>query len=179
MKSETMYQIVQVIRTLLPIFAAIGTISSAVGFWRIFKKWGKPGYLSLIPFVRGWIFGKDSPNIPRFLYSFSDGMIVVLTPIFYYIRAFGEVQEYTVGSFVFYVDHAMIIVMAIWAVMEIVRFVSSVHISANLVEKNNQKKGWVISWVLLPKITKIIWGFSNRFIKENGENEPESKSFSD
>ena len=167
MKSETMYQIVQVIRTLLPVFAAIGTVSSAVGFWRIFRKWNKPGIYSVIPFVRGWIFGKDSGNVPRALYACSDGIIVVLTPIFYYIRAYGQVKEYTVGRFVFYVDTAMLIVTCIWAVAEVVRFLSSVHISANLVKKNRKGKVWVVSWVLLPKITKIIWGFSGRFITES------------
>ena len=169
-KSETLFNIVQFIRTLLPIFAAIGTISSAVGFWRMFRKWDKPGYLSLIPFIRGWIFGKDSGNIARFLYAFSDGMIVVLTPIFYYIRIYGEVQEYVVGEFVFYVDRAMLIITAIWAVMEAIRFFSSIHISANLVKKNNRGKGWIVSWVLLPDFSKIVWGFSNRFLKETKEN---------
>ena len=90
MKSETLFNIAQLIRTLLPIFAAIGTISSAVGFWRIFRKWHKPGILSLVPFARGWVFGKDSGRTARTLYAFSDGVIVVLTPIFYYIRAYGR-----------------------------------------------------------------------------------------
>lgn len=171
MRSEILFNIVQFIRTLLPIFAAIGTISSAVGFWRIFKKWKKPGILSLVPFARGWIFGKDSGKIPRTLYALSDGMIVVLTPVFYYIRAFGEVKEYSIGRFVFYVDTAMLIVTAIWAVAEIVRFLSSVHISANLCKKNNRGKGWIFSWVLLPKFSKIVWGFSNRFITERKEDD--------
>ena len=169
MKSEILFNIVQFIRTLLPIFAAIGTISSAVGFWRIFRKWNKPGILSLIPFARGWIFGKDSNKTARMLYALSDGTIVVLTPIFYYIRAFGNVREYTVGRFVFYVDTAMLIVTAIWAVAEAVRFLSSVHISANLCKKNNRGKLWTLSWVLLPKLSKIVWGFSNRFITEHKE----------
>ena len=169
MKSETLFHIVQFIRTLLPIFAAIGTISSAVGFWRIFQKWHKPGILSLIPFVRGWIFGKDSGKTARTLYAVSDGMIVVLTPIFYYIRAYGEVQEYVIGRFVFYVDRAMLIVTAIWAVAEVIRFFSSVHISANLCKKNHRGKAWTFSWVLLPKLSKIVWGFSGRFITEPRE----------
>lgn len=79
MKSETLFHIVQFIRTLLPIFAAIGTISSSIGFWRMFQKWNKPGVLSLVPFVRGWVFGKDSPKKARLLYAVSDGIIVVLT----------------------------------------------------------------------------------------------------
>ena len=103
------------------------------------------------------------------LYALSDGTIVVLTPIFYYIRAFGNVREYTVGRFVFYVDTAMLIVTAIWAVAEAVRFLSSVHISANLCKKNNRGKLWTLSWVLLPKLSKIVWGFSNRFITEHKE----------
>ena len=169
MQSETMLHIVQVIRTLLPMFAAIGTISSAVGFWRIFRKWNKPGILSLIPFARGWIFGKDSPRRSRTLYAGSDGMIVVLTPIFYYIRANGTLREFAVGRFVFYVDTAMLIVTAIWAVAEVIRFLSSVHISANLCRKNHRGRGWVASWILLPKLTKILWGFSGRFITKSQE----------
>ena len=167
MKSETLFNIAQLIRTLLPIFAAIGTISSAVGFWRIFRKWHKPGILSLVPFARGWVFGKDSGRTARTLYAISDGVIVVLTPIFYYIRAYGELREYVIGRFVFYVDRAMLIVTAIWAMAEIVRFLSSVHISANLCKKNNRGKAWIFSWILLPKLSKIIWGFSDKFIAEN------------
>ena len=167
MKSETLYTIVQVIRTLLPIFAAIGTITSIIGFWKMFQKWNKPGYLSLLPFARGWIFGKDSPQTSRFIYALSDGLIVVLTPIFYYIRAYGEVQEVTVMGHLFYVDKAMLIVTAIWAVCEVARFLSSVHISANLCKKNKRGKGWVASWVLMPKLSKIIWGFSGKYLTEN------------
>ena len=169
MRTETFYEIAQVIRTLLPVFAAIGTVSSAVGFWRIFSKWNVPGILSLVPFARGWVFGKDSPHTARGLYAFSDGMIVVLTPIFYYIRAYGKLSEYRIGGFVFYVDRAMLIVTAIWAVCEVVRFLSSVHIAANLCKKNNRGKGWVVSWVLLPKISKILWGFSDRFMTDTGK----------
>ena len=174
-RSETMYRIAEIIRSLLPVFAAIGTISSAAGFWRIFSKWKVPGYYSLIPFVRGWIFGKDSANRARFLYAFSDGLIVVLTPIFYYIRANGRLQEYKIGTFTFYMDRAMLVVTIIWAICEAVRFFSSVHISANLVKKNHQKKVWALSWVFLPKISKIIWGFSDRFIKETDINKNEEE----
>ena len=165
MNSETLYQIVQTIRTLLPVFAAIGTISSAVGFWKIFNKWGKPGVLSLLPFARGWIFGKDSETIPRSLYAISDGLIVVLTPIFYYIRANGKVEEVMIAGHLFYIDKAMLVVTVVWAICEGIRFLSSVHISANLCKKNERGKGWTISWVLMPKISKIIWGFSDQYIK--------------
>ena len=79
----------------------------------------------------------------------------------------GELREYVIGRFVFYVDRAMLIVTAIWAVAEIVRFLSSVHISANLCKKNNRGKAWIFSWILLPKLSKIIWGFSDKFIAEN------------
>lgn len=157
MKSETLFHIVQFIRTLLPIFAAIGTISSAIGFWRMFQKWNKPGVLSLVPFVRGWVFGKDSPKKARLLYAVSDGIIVVLTPIFYYIRAYGDVQEYVIRGFTFYVDNAMLVVTAIWAVAEVIRFLSSVHLSANLCKKAGRGKGW------------IVWGFSGRYITEREE----------
>ena len=167
MEAETMYEIVQVIRTLLPIFAAIGTISSIIGFWKIFQKWNKPGILSVVPFIRGWIFGKDSPQNPRLIYALSDGMIEVLTPIFYYIRAYGNVEKVIVRGFVFYVDKKMLIITAIWAVCEVARFLSSVHISANLCKKNKRGKAWIASWVLMPKISKIIWGFSGKYINEN------------
>lgn len=166
MTSETMYNIVQFVRTLMPIFAAIGTVTSVIGFWKMFRKWGKPGVLSLLPFIRGWIFGKDSANTPRLIYAAADGMIVTLTPIFYYIRAYGDLQEYVVGGYTFYVDKAMLIVTAIWAVAEIARFFSSVHISANLCKKNRKGKGWTISWVLMPKLSKILWGFSNKLMIE-------------
>ena len=155
MGSETMYQIAQVIRTLLPVFAAIGTVSSAVGFWRMFRKWGEPGVLSLVPFARGWIFGRDSGRVARLLYAASDGMIVVLTPIFYYIRAFGDLQEFVVGRFTFYVDAPMLVVTAIWAVAEAVRFLSSVHISANLCKKNGRGIAWIVSWILLMRTTLL------------------------
>ena len=166
MKSELFYNITQLIRTLLPVFAAIGTITSAVGFWRIFNKWRINGIYSLIPFVRGWIFGKDSKIIPRIFYAVSDGIIVVLTPIFYYLRVYGNIEEYTIGKFVIYVDRAMLIVIIIWVLVELIRFFSSIHIAANLCKKNNRGKGWIFSWVLIPQFTKIVWGFSNKFIKE-------------
>ena len=169
MNTETLYNIANIIRSLMPVFAAIGTVSSAVGFWRIFQKWHKPGILSIIPFARGWIFGKDSGRTARMLYAGSDGMILTLTPIFYYIRANGQLQEYNFHGFTFYMDKPMLIVTSIWAVAEVVRFLSSVHISANLCKKNNKGKVWVFSWVFLPKFSKIVWGFSNRFITGNGE----------
>ena len=169
MESGMLFQIVQIVRTLLPLFATIGTISSIVGFWRIFQKWNKPGMLSLIPFARGWIFGKDSGKTARTLYALSDGMIAVLTPIFYYIRIHGDLQEYPVGRFVFYVDRAMLIVTAIWAVAEVIRFLSSVHISANLCRKNHMGKAWIFSWVLFPMFAKIAWGFSDRFLAKPQE----------
>lgn len=167
LNTEVMYNIAQFIRTLMPIMAAIGTISSIVGLWRIFVKWGKPGILSILPFARGWIFGKDSDRRPRLIYSFSDGMIMILTPIFYWIRACGELTPISVYGFTFYVDKSMVIITVIWAIAEILRFSSSVYISANLVKKSRQKKGWVLSWIFLPKLSKIIWGFSNRFVDKN------------
>ena len=166
MNAETMYKIAQVIRTLLPIFAAIGTVTSAVGFWKIFRKWGRPGWYSLLPFVRGWVFGKDSPKTARLLYAVSDGIIVVLTPIFYYIRATGELQAVSAHGFTFYIDRAMLFITVIWAIAEAVRFLSSIHISSNLVKKNDRGKGWAAFWVLFPKYAKIIWGFSGRFLKD-------------
>ena len=169
MNSQTIYNLVQLIRNLLPVFAAIGTISSAIGFWRIFQKWRAPGILSLVPFARGWVFGRDSGRTARFLYAFSDGLIFVLTPIFFYIRANGALREYTVWRFTFYVDTPMLIVTAIWAAAEVARFLSSVHITANLCKKNHRGKIWVASWILLPKLTKVLWGFSGRFIQEPRE----------
>ena len=44
MKSETLFNIVQFIRTLLPIFAAIGTISSAVGILADIQKMEQAGH---------------------------------------------------------------------------------------------------------------------------------------
>ena len=167
MNSQIMYNIVQVIRTLLPVFAAIGTISSAVGFWRMFRKWDTPGWFSLIPFLRGWVFGRDSSRLPRLLYAISDGMIVVLTPIFYYIRAYGDVTEYVFHGFTLYVDTPMLIVTAIWAVCEVVRFLSSVHITTKLCKKNDRGIGWVFTWILLPQVSKILWGFSNRIMADS------------
>ena len=171
MNHEFMYHIAQVIRTLMPIFAAIGTVSSIIGLWRIFVKWNRPGILSVVPFARGWIFGKDSETKPRLIYSISDGVIMVLTPIFYWIRATGVLTEMKIGNFTFYVDKSMVVITIFWAVAEILRFLSSVHISAKLVRKNHQKKGWILSWILLPKLSKIIWGFSNGFVKEDEETE--------
>jgi len=165
--AERMYAIAQFIRTLMPIMAGIGTVSSVIGLWRMFNKWHQPGILSLLPFARGWIFGRDSERKPRLVYSISDGVILVLTPIFYWIRATGTLTETHIGNFTFYVDRSMIIITVIWAMAEIMRFCSSVHISANLVKKNGQKKRWVLSWIFLPKLSKIVWGFSNRYVRED------------
>lgn len=77
--------------------------------------------------------------------------------IFYYIRAYGDVQEYVIRGFTFYVDNAMLVVTAIWAVAEVIRFLSSVHLSANLCKKAGRGKGW------------IVWGFSGRYITEREE----------
>ncbi len=166
LNSERMYLIAQMIRTLLPIMAGIGTVSSVIGSWSMFVKWHKPGYLSLLPFARGWVFAKDSALTPRLMYSISDGIILVLTPIFYWIRANVQLTEMTVGNFTFYVDRPMIIITVIWAIMEVMRFGSSIFISANLVKKSGQKKRWVLSWVLFPKFSKIVWGLTNRYVKE-------------
>ena len=167
--SERMYAISQFIRTLMPIMAGIGTISSVVGLWKMFIRWHKPGVLSLLPFARGWIFGRDSATKPRIVYSVSDGVILVLTPIFYWIRANGVLTEAHIGNFTFYVDRSMIIITVIWAIAEILRFFSSLHIYANLVKKNGQKKRWILSWIFLPKFSKIVWGFSNKYVKENSK----------
>ena len=167
--SERVYAIAQLIRTLMPIMAGIGTISSVIGLWRIFSKWHQPGILSLLPFARGWVFGRDSERKPRLIYSISDGVILVLTPIFYWIRANSELTEAHIGSFTFFVDRSMIIITVFWAIAEMMRFCSSVHISANLVKKNGQKKRWVLSWIFLPKLSKIVWGFSNRYVKEDAK----------
>ena len=164
--SNVMLNITQFFRTITPILAAIGTISSTVGFWRIFQKWNKPGIYSIIPFIRGWIFSKDSSYITRMLYSFSDGFIVVLTPIFYWIRIYGNIEEVVIKDFTFYIDRAMIIVVVLWAIAEIVKFISYTIVAKNLCIKNNKKKRWIFSWIFLPKFTKIIWGFSNKFIKK-------------
>ena len=164
--SDIMLTITQVLRTITPFLAAIGTISSTVGFWRIFQKWNKPGIYSMIPFVRGWIFSKDSSFITRALYSFADGFIVVLTPIFYWIRINGKVEEVIIKDFTFYIDRTMLTVVVIWAIAEVVKFISYAITAKNLCIKNNKKKRWIFSWIFLPKITKVIWGFSNKFIKK-------------
>ena len=164
-------EITELIRTAIPIFAAIGTITSIIGFWRIFKKWNVPGILSLIPFVRSWIFSKDSNFWIKLFYSLSDGFIMILTPIFYYIRAYGELKPVKIYGITFYLDTPMLIVVIIWAILEIIKFISYALVTNKIVIKNNQKKIWVLAWILIPKITKIIWGFSNKFIKNENKKE--------
>lgn len=158
--------ITELIRTAIPIFAAIGTIGSIIGFWRIFKKWNIPGALSLVPFVRSWKFSKDSNFWIKLSYSLSDGFIMILTPIFYYIRAFGKLKPVVIHGITFYLDTPMLIVVIIWAILEVIKFVSYALVTNTIVIKNNQKKIWVLAWIIAPKLTKIIWGFSNKFIKE-------------
>ena len=165
MSPDTMYYIAQILRTAMPICAGIGTITSAAGLWQMFHKWGKPGWLSLVPFVRGWIFSKDSSTFMRAVYAISDGIILALTPLFYYIRANGVVQEYQVRGFTFYMDRSMLIITIIWAIAEFVRFLSSVDVSSNLCKKNDQGILWVICWVAFPWLPKILWGLSNRYMK--------------
>ena len=36
-------------------------------------------------------------------------------------------------------------------------------------KKSGQKKRWILSWIFLPKLSKIVWGFSNRYVKENAK----------
>ena len=175
MDSDLFFRFAEIIRSLLPVFAAIGTVSSIVGFWKIFNKWGKPGYLSLLPFARGWIFGKDSPETARTIYAFSDGFIVVLTPIFYYLRANSASEPlFEFHGYTIYGDKPMMIITVIWAIAEIVKFLSSVHISANLCKKNNKGKRWIATWIVFPKIAKIIWGFSDKFLQKEAVPEEEN-----
>ena len=153
----------------MPILAGIGTVSSIIGLARIFNKWHQPWFLSMLPFARGWIFAKDSKTEIRLIYSIFDGLILIMTPIFYWIRATVQLTEVQIGSFIIYVDRPMIILTIFWAIAEIMRFYSSVHISANLVKKNGQKKKWILSWIFLPQISKIVWGFSDRYVKEDAK----------
>ena len=67
----------------------------------------------------------------------------------------------------------MMIITVIWAIAEIVKFLSSVHISANLCKKNNKGKGWVAVWIIFSKIAKIIWGFSDKFLQKEAVTEEE------
>ena len=166
---DIIYEITELIRTALPIFAAIGTISSIIGFWRIFKKLNVPGIFSLIPFVRSFIFSKDSNFWVKLFYSLSDGFIMILTPIFYYIRAYGNLRPVEIYGITFYLDTAMLIVVIIWAILEVIRFITHAMVTNKIVIKNNQKKIWVLAWIFIPKITKIIWGFSNKFIKAENQ----------
>ncbi len=163
--NDLLYELAQLLRSLMPLMAAIGTASSIVGLWKMFTKWGYSGALSLLPFIRGWIFAKDSSTAARATYSISDGTILVLTPIFYGIRMFGHLTPVAVGRFTFYLDTPMLIVTAIWAVAEVARFASKVPVTVSLVEKSGQKKRWVLSWMVFPKISQIIWGFSDKFVK--------------
>ena len=175
MNSENLFYIIaELFRNLMPYMAALGTLSSIVGFWRMFRKWNRPGYLSLLPFARGYIFGKDSSRGMRLLYSISDGMIMLLTPVFYYVRAKGGLTPVEFFGFTVYVDASMIAIVIVWAILEVTKFLSSVNVSTNLCKKNNRGKLWIVSWVLMPQISKILWGFSDKIMAREDKNNTKS-----
>ena len=62
LNTERMYAIAQVIRTLMPVMAGIGTVTSAIAFWRMFNKWNQPWILS-------WIF---LPKLSKIIWGFSN-----------------------------------------------------------------------------------------------------------
>ena len=64
---------------------ALFTLTSIIGLRKMFNKWHKSGLLSLVSFTRGWIFSKDSKLAIRLIYSISDGIILILTPIYYWL----------------------------------------------------------------------------------------------
>ena len=164
--NDLLYELAELLRSLMPLMAAIGTVSSIIGLWKMFTKWGYSGALSLLPFTRGWVFAKDSGFAARATYSISDGTIMVLTPIFYAIRMFGQLTPVDVAGFTFYVDTPMLVVTAIWAVAEVARFTSKVPVTVSLVDKSGQKRRWVLSWMVFPKISQVLWGFSGKFVKQ-------------
>ena len=165
MHSVNMIKLIDLVRILLPYFTALCTIFATVGFWRMFRKWNQPGYLSLLPFARGWIFARDSRKTPRLVYTISDGIVLLMTPAFYYFSATGRTAAHRFLGYTIYMDSSLLVLTVIWCILQACVFVSSIFVSRRLCEVNETNKFWMICWILVPNLTKIIWGFSEKYLK--------------
>ena len=121
-----------------------------IGMWKVFKKFGKKGWLSLIPLVNGYKLG-ECVRRER------DGFYMLLFTLI--IKGLTVISSFVdTGS----LQYDMLLIAQV--IFAIPMWVLSVRIYIGLVEAFGRKKRWAILFFFFDWFMLMLFGFSKKFM---------------
>ena len=135
---------------MLEIITIVTSLAAAVGMWKVFVKFGKKGWLALIPLVNGYKLGECVRRE-------KDGFFMILLTI--------VIRGLTVLSAFFDPESLQSDILSIsQVVLMIPMWVLSVRIYMGLAEAFGRRKRWAVLFFFFDWIGFLLFGFSKKFM---------------
>jgi len=125
------------------------TVLYIVGLWGIFRKCGVSSWKALIPFYREY-------ELSRCAGKEQDGRKLFCARLGIYLI-------YLVSTFIVRRETASLLLTVLEVMVGLVSLIYTVRVMLGLCEVFDQKKIWLIGWLLADGIVAVLWGFLDRF----------------
>ena len=135
---------------MIEILTIITSLFSMIGMWKVFKKFGKKGWLSLIPLVNGYKLGEC---VRRERDGFYMLLFTVIIRGLTVISAFVDIES---------IQYDILLITQF--IFTIPMWVLSVRIYIGLVEAFGRKKRWAIPFFFFDWFMLMLFGFSKKFM---------------
>ncbi len=135
---------------MIEILTIITSLFSMIGMWKVFKKFGKKGWLSLIPLVNGYKLGEC---VRRERDGFFMLLFTVIIRGLTVISAFVDIES---------IQYDILLITQF--IFTIPMWVLSVRIYIGLVEAFGRKKRWAILFFFFDWFMLMLFGFSKKFM---------------
>lgn len=135
---------------MIEILTIITSLFSMIGMWKVFKKFGKKGWLSLIPLVNGYKLGEC---VRRERDGFYMLLFTVIIRGLTVISAFVDIES---------IQYDILLITQF--IFTIPMWVLSVRIYIGLVEAFGRKKRWAILFFFFDWFMLMLFGFSKKFM---------------
>ena len=135
---------------MIEILTIITSLFSMIGMWKVFKKFGKKGWLSLIPLVNGYKLGECVRRERDGFYMLLFTLIIKGLTV---ISSFVDTES---------LQYDMLLIAQV--IFTIPMWVLSVRIYIGLVEAFGRKKRWAILFFFFDWFMLMLFGFSKKFM---------------
>ena len=135
---------------MIEILTIITSLFSMIGMWKVFKKFGKKGWLSLIPLVNGYKLGECVRRERDGFYMLLFTLIIKGLTV---ISSFVDTES---------LQYDMLLIAQV--IFAIPMWVLSVRIYIGLVEAFGRKKRWAILFFFFDWFMLMLFGFSKKFM---------------
>lgn len=135
---------------MIEILTIITSLFSMIGMWKVFKKFGKKGWLALIPLVNGYKLGECVRRERDGFYMLLFTLIIKGLTV---ISSFVDTES---------LQYDMLLIAQV--IFTIPMWVLSVRIYIGLVEAFGRKKRWAILFFFFDWFMLMLFGFSKKFM---------------